>query len=254
VHNDGHVQSDCFARDVCAGFRRMSGNPVTPVSKNLRVKARRVLLLDDHPLVREWLAGMVALEPDLEVCGQADEADAALAAVDKMRPDIVVVDLSLPRGSGLEFIKQMRAQHPGIRLLVLSMHDEASVAERAFRGGAHGYAVKRESGPQIVEGIRAVLEGKFYASPSLTAQLAGRMFSGKAPHTERPEEVLSDREMEVFRLRGKGHSAKEVADRLGVSVKTVGSYDARIKEKLGLENAGELMREAVLWQDRQRGL
>jgi DNA-binding NarL/FixJ family response regulator len=218
------------------------------------VRKRRVFLLDDHPLVREWLAGMIALEPDLEVCGQADEASVALNVVNELRPDIVVVDLSLPRSSGLEFIKQMRDHQPGIRLLVLSMHDETTVAERAFRAGAHGYAIKRESGPQIVEAVRAVLEGKFYASQSLTAQLAGRMFAGRATHTERPEEVLSDREMEVFRLRGKGRSAKEIADVLGVSVKTVGSYEARIKEKLGLENAGELMREAVLWQDRQRGL
>ena len=107
---------------------------------------------------------------------------------------------------------------------------------------------------RIVDGIRTVLEGKFYASPSLTAQLAGRMFGGAARGGETPEELLSDREMEVFRLRGQGHSAKEIADRLGVSVKTVGSYDARIKEKLGLDDAGELMREAVRWHDRQRGL
>jgi DNA-binding NarL/FixJ family response regulator len=132
--------------------------------------------------------------------------------------------------------------------------DEATVAERAFRSGAHGYAVKRESGPQIVEGIRTVLEGKYYASPSLAGQLAGRMFADKTSRTDRPEDVLSDREMEVFRLRALALATKEIADRLGVSVKTVGSYEARIKEKLSLESAGELMREAVLWQDRQRGL
>ena len=227
---------------------------MTASAKIVRGKVWRVFLLDDHPLVREWLAGMIALEPDLEVCGQAAEPSVALAAVAARDPAIVVVDLSLPRGSGLEFIKQMRAEHPHIRLLVLSMHDEATVAERAFRAGAHGYAVKRETGPQIIEGIRAVLEGKFYASSSLTAQLAGRMFADKASRTERPEDVLSDRELEVFRLRGRGLGAKEIADRLSVSVKTVGSYEARIKEKLSLESAGELMREAVLWQDRQRGL
>ena len=197
---------------------------------------------------------MVGLEPDLEICGQAGEAAAALTAVPQARPDVMVVDLSLPRSSGLDLIKDMRTQFPAVRLLVLSMHDEASVAERAFRAGAHGYAVKRESGPQIIEGIRAVLEGKFYVSPSLTAQLAGRMFGAGARSGRRPEEVLSDREMEVFRLRGTGCAAKEIADRLGVSVKTVGTYDARIKEKLGLDDAGELMREAVLWHDRQRGL
>ena len=214
----------------------------------------KVFLVDDHPLVREWLASMVALEPDLEVCGQAEEAAAALAVVPQARPDLMVVDLSLPRGSGLDLIKNMRTQFPAVRLLVLSMHDEASVAERAFRAGAHGYAVKRESGPRIIDGIRTVLEGKFYASPSLTAQLAGRMFGGAAHGGGSPEDLLSDREIEVFRLRGQGRSPKEIADRLGVSVKTIASYDARIKEKLGLGDAGELMREAVLWHDRQRGL
>ncbi len=196
---------------------------------------------------------MVALEPDFTVCGQAEEAIAALAAVPQARPDIMVVDLSLPRGSGLELIKTMRTQFPAVRLLVLSMHDEASVAERAFRAGAHGYAVKGESGARIVDGIRTVLKGEFYVSPSLTGKLAGRMFGG-AHGGISPEESLSDREMEVFRLRGEGRSPKEIADLLGVSVKTVGSYDARIKEKLGLNDAGELMREAVLWHDRRRGL
>lgn len=222
--------------------------PVNPPAR------RRIFFVDDHPLVREWLASMVALESDLEVCGHAEDAAAALAAVPAARPDLMVVDLSLPRGSGLDLIRDMRAKFPGVRLLVLSMHDEASVAERAFRAGAHGYAVKRESGPKIIEGIRTVLAGKFYASPSLTSQLAGRMFGGSTRHSGLPEELLSDREMEVFRLRGAALSAKEIADRMGVSVKTVGSYDARIKEKLGLNDAGELMREAVLWQDRQRGL
>jgi DNA-binding NarL/FixJ family response regulator len=227
---------------------------VKPEVQTSHPARRRVFLVDDHPLVREWLASMVALEPDLEVCGQAEAAAAALVAVPQTRPDLMVVDLSLPRGSGLDLIKDMQTQFPAVRLLVLSMHDEASVAERAFRAGAHGYAVKRESGPRIIEGIRTVLEGKFYASPSLTAQLAGRMFGGAAHGGGSPEDLLSDREIEVFRQRGQGRSPKEIADRMGVSVKTIASYDARIKEKLGLSDAGELMREAVLWHDRQRGL
>jgi len=215
---------------------------------------RRIFLVDDHPLVREWLASMIALERDLEICGQAEDPTAALRAMPQVQPDLMIVDLSLPRGSGLELIKSMHIEFPGVRLLVLSMHDEASVAERAFRSGAHGYAVKRESGPEIIEGIRTVLAGKFYASQSLAAQLAGRMFGGGANSGQSPEDLLSDREMEVFRLRGQGRSLKEIAHALGVSVKTVGSYDARIKEKLGLGDAGALMREAVLWHDRQRGL
>ncbi|MFI5338021.1 MAG: response regulator [Opitutales bacterium] len=215
---------------------------------------RRVFFVDDHPLVREWLTRMVALEPDLEVCGQAEEAAAALALAPSARPDVIVVDLSLPRGSGLELIKSFREQYPAARLLVLSMHDEANVAERAFRAGAHGYAIKRESGPQIIRAIRTVLEGKFYASPSLASQIATRHFARTPGGGDAPEELLSDRELEVYRLRGLGRSAKEIASHLGVTVKTVGSYEARIKEKLGLSDAGELMRAAVLWHDRQRGL
>jgi DNA-binding NarL/FixJ family response regulator len=227
---------------------------VTPEAQTSKPPRRRVFFVDDHPLVREWLASMVALEPDLEVCGQEGEATAALTAVPQARPELMVVDLSLPRGSGLELIKNMRAQFPEVRLLVLSMHDEVIVAERAFRAGAHGYAVKGERGPRIIDAIRTVLEGKFYASPSLTTQLAGRIFGGGAHSSNTPGELLSDREMEVFRLRGQGRSPKEIADLLGVSVKTIGSYDARIKEKLGLDDVGDLMREAVLWHDRQRGL
>jgi DNA-binding NarL/FixJ family response regulator len=227
---------------------------MTALSKAARSKRARVLLVDDHPLVREWLASMIALEPDLEICGQAEDASAALAIVPLARPDVVMVDLTLPRGSGLELIKDLRAQFPGVRVLVLTTHDEAETAVRAFRAGAHGYAVKRDSGPQIIGAIRAVLDGKFHASTVLTAQLAGRMFGGTAAAGLSPEEQLSDREMEVFRLRGQGMGAKEIADALKVSVKTVGSYEARIKQKLGLENASALMREAVLWHDRKRGV
>jgi len=211
-----------------------------------------VFLVDDHPLVREWLASLIALESDLEVCGQAGEASAALVALLSAGADVVVVDLTLPRGSGLDLIKDLRARFPAVRLLVLTTHDEAAVAERAFRAGAHGYAVKSESGSKIIEAIRAVRAEKFYASPALTAQLAGRMFGGSAHAGGTPDELLSDREMEVFRLRGQGRATKEIADLMSVSMKTIGSYEARIKEKLGLKNATEVMRDAVLWQDRHR--
>jgi DNA-binding NarL/FixJ family response regulator len=235
----------------------MPGEPFPPRARRTIFEfcsvRRRVFLLDDHPLVREWLAGLVALEPDLEVCGQAEEASVALGAVLSVRPNIVVVDLSLPRGSGLEFIKDVRAQQPSTRLLVLSMHDEASVAERAFRAGAHGYVVKRESGPQIIEAIRAVLAGKFHASPALTAELAGRMLGSRDGRDGQPEDLLSDRELDVFRLRGHGRSTKEIAHQLRVSAKTISCYEVRIREKLGLPDAGELMRKAVLWHDQHRG-
>jgi DNA-binding NarL/FixJ family response regulator len=154
----------------------------------------------------------------------------------------------------LELLKELRTRFPALRLLVLSMHDEASIAERAFRAGAHGYAVKNESSPHIIEAIRAVLAGNFYTSAALAAQLTGRVLGGMARSGGQPEELLSDRELEVFRMRGQGLSAKEIAERMRVSVKTVGSYDERIKTKLGVESTNEVMREAVLWQERQRGL
>lgn len=214
----------------------------------------RIFLVDDHPLVREWLAGMIALQPDLEICGQADDAAAALASVAKERPDLVIVDLTMPRSSGLELIKDFRAQSATLRLLVLTAHEDSNVAERALRAGANGYAIKRQSGPQIIEAIRTVAGGKFYAAPGLANQLAARIFAPTAQKSGAPEDVLSDRELTVFQLRGQGRNAKEIADILRVSVKTVGSYDARAKEKLGLNSFGELTREAVLWHNRRVGL
>lgn len=217
-------------------------------------KRRRIFLVDDHPLVREWLTGMIALNADMEVCGQAENASAAMTAIAATRPDLAIIDLTMPRSSGLELIKDLRAQFPALRLMVLSAHEEPDLAERALRAGANGYAIKRESGPQIVEAIRAVLAGKFYTPPVLTKQLAERLFAAAAKKTGTPEELLSDRELTVFQLRGQGRTAKEIADVLRVSVKTVGSYDVRVKEKLGLTSLGELTREAVLWHNRRRGM
>ena len=225
-----------------------------PAAKAARPERRRVFLVDDHPLVREWLASLMALEPDLEICGQAEDAAAALASLALARPDVIVVDLSLPRSSGLELIKDVNVQFPAVRILVLSMIEEVSVVERALRSGAHGYVVKRESGAKIVEALRAVLDGKFYANPGLANELAGRRFGGVTQRGGNPEELLSDREMEVFRMRGQGRKTRQIAEFLKVSIKTVGSYDERIKVKLGLEDANALIREAVLWNDRRHGV
>jgi DNA-binding NarL/FixJ family response regulator len=225
-----------------------------PAANAARPERRRVFLVDDHPLVREWLASLMALEPDLEICGQTEDAAAALAALALARPDAIVVDLSLPRSSGLELIKDVKVQFPAVRILVLSMIEEVSVVERALRSGAHGYVVKRESGAKIVEALRAVLDGKFYANPGLTTELAGRMFGGVTQRGGNPDELLSDREMEVFRMRGQGRKTRQIAEFLKVSIKTVGSYDERIKVKLGLEGANAMIREAVLWNDRRHGV
>ncbi len=212
---------------------------------------RRVFIVDDHPLVREWLGSLLARESDLEVCGTAEDAGKALAAIANTRPDVAVVDLSLSRSSGLDLIKDIRLQHPAVQVLVLSMHEEISYPERAFRAGARGYVLKRESGSCVVAAIRTVLAGQFYASQSLAAELAGRMAGAAERTSDSPADILSDREMEVFELRGAGRSAKAIAEHLHVSVKTIESYEARIKQKLGLQNAGELLREAVRWLDRK---
>jgi DNA-binding NarL/FixJ family response regulator len=222
----------------------------SPIPKSSR---RRVFIVDDHPLVREWLGGLVGGESDLQVCGQAEDGPTALAAIPIATPDVVVVDLTLPRSSGIELIKDLRAQYPDLKILVLSMHDEVSIAERAFRAGANGYVVKRDSSERIIEGIRTVLSGRVYASSTLTAQLAEKMFAGSARDGAPPEEVLSERELEVFQLRGQGRTPNEIALHLKVSIKTVGSYDARIKTKLGLQNAAELLRAAVRWNDSRTG-
>ncbi len=222
-------------------------------NKSPRSSRRRVFIVDDHPLVREWLGGLIESEADLQVCGQADDGPTALASVPIANPDIVVVDLTLPRSSGIELIKDLRAQYANLKMLVLSMHDEVSIAERAFRAGANGYVVKRDSSERIIEGIRTVLSGKVYASSTLTAQLAEKMFGGVGRKEAPIEELLSDRELEVFRLRGQGRTPGEIAQYLKVSIKTVGSYDARIKTKLGLDNAAELLRAAVRWNDSRSG-
>jgi DNA-binding NarL/FixJ family response regulator len=215
---------------------------------------RRVFIVDDHPLVREWLASLVAREADLVICGQAEDAATALASVPLARPDLIVVDLSLNRSSGMELIKDLRAQASTAQILVLSMHEEANIAERALRAGARGYILKGETASQVIDAIRAVLAGQFYVSASLMSQLAGLLFSGTARSTGSPVETLSDREIEVFQLRGQGRVTKEIAEQLKVSVKTVETYEARIKEKLGLRTAGELVREAVRWHDRKHGV
>ena len=216
----------------------------------MTARRSRVFVVDDHPLVREWLGSLIAREADLEVCGQTDDAAKALTMLATANPDIAVVDLSLSRSSGLALIKDLRLQYPAVRVLVLSMHEEISFPERAFRAGARGYVLKRESGSCVVTAIRTVLSGQFYASQSLAAELAGRMAGAAERNGDSPDEILSDRELEVLELRGAGRTAKAIAEHLNVSVKTIESYEARIKQKLGLQNAAELLREGVRWQER----
>jgi DNA-binding NarL/FixJ family response regulator len=214
--------------------------------------AARVFIVDDHPLVREWLGSLIARETDLEVCGDAEDATTALAVLAAARADIVVVDLSLKHSSGLDLIHDLQTRFPQTAVLILSMHEETSFAERAVRAGARGYVLKRESGSSVVTAIRTVLRGQFYASEPLAAELLGRLAKSPLERVaESPADSLSERELAVFERRGLGRTSKLIAEELNVSVKTVESYEARIKQKLGLRGAGELLRAAVRWVERR---
>lgn len=213
--------------------------------------AHTIFLVDDHPLVREWLTNLLHQEPDLRVCGEAASAPEAVAAIERLRPSVVVVDITLEDGSGLELLKDIRRVSPRSVSLMLSMHDELTYAERALRAGARGYVTKRETTGKIVAAIREVLAGRIFVSDELKAMIAERMLSGSASKAD--VSLLSDRELEVFRMLGQGRETREIAASLKISVKTVQVYFARIKEKYGLAGHNELLREAILWWDSSGG-
>jgi DNA-binding NarL/FixJ family response regulator len=209
----------------------------------------RIFLVDDHPLVREWLTNLIRQQPDFVVCGEAEDAPQAMQVVAVVKPDVAIVDISLKDGSGIELIKNLRAFQPGLAIVVLSMHDELFYAERALRAGAQGYIMKREATQKIIAGIRQILAGKLYMSEQLAGVLAQRFVAGRPVSGGSPVEQLSDRELEVFQLLGQGYETRQVAGAIHVSMKTVQAYCARIKEKLNLSNATELLREAVRWHE-----
>ena len=208
-----------------------------------------MFLVDDHPLVREWLTNLLKQQPDLEVCGEAENAAQALLGIAKTKPSLAIIDISLNAASGLELVKDLCIQHPSVASLVLSMHEEELYAERAMRAGARGYVRKRETSKNILAAIRRVLEGGIYISQKLSNAMAQKFLKGQEAVGVAQSRVgqLSDRELEVFQLLGKGRSTSEIADELHLSLKTVQAYSVRAKEKLGLTSAAELLREAILW-------
>jgi DNA-binding NarL/FixJ family response regulator len=210
----------------------------------------KILLVDDHPLVREGLANLILQQPDMEVCGEASSEPQALQLISSTRPNVAVVDLTLENGSGLELIKSIKAMHPTVAMLALSMHDESLYAERALRAGARGYLMKREAAKKVIQGIRAVLGGQLFVSEKITAMMAERFVEGRTAPAS-PVNQLSDRELEVFQLLGRGQTTRQIADHLHVGFKTVQAYCARIKDKLQLANATELLRAAMQWNDNQ---
>lgn len=208
-------------------------------------KKSKVLLVDDHPVLREGLTRLINDEPDLTVCGEADDVPAALRAVAKLKPDIAVVDLSLKGGDGIDLTKSIRQMDPDVPVLILTMHDEAFYAERALRAGAQGFVSKQDAGEEVLAAIRQILNGELYVSAGLSTKVIKKLLMSDGVEDRPLVERLSDRELQVFRLIGEGKGTKEIADELNLSPKTIETYRAHIKEKLNIPNAIELVRQAV---------
>ncbi|HEX8385398.1 MAG TPA: response regulator transcription factor [Rubricoccaceae bacterium] len=211
--------------------------------------AYRIFLVEDHPVMREGYASLISHEPDMEICGEAASAEEAFSVVPGLRPDVVVADLSLPGVNGIELIKRLNALDACGAVLVVSAHDESLYAERALAAGAKGYLMKHESAGNVVEAIRRVLGGHLYLSEKLRERLILSRIA-QSPPPGSPVDPLTDREIEVFEHFGRGRTTQEIAERLGLSPKTVESHRANIKKKMGIEHAPEFVQRAVLWVER----
>lgn len=212
---------------------------------NIQAGKAKVFLVDDHPIVRQGLGLLINREPDLVVCGEAEDAPSALQRMVSAQPDLMVIDISLDGPDGLELLKTIRLKEPILPVLILSMHEESTYAERSLRAGANGYIMKQEATERVLVAIRRILEGKVYLSERLTNKMLEQFVHGAGSSKNDPLMTLSDRELEVYRLIGAGHGTRQIADELHVSVKTVESYQAHIKEKLSLRNARELVQHAI---------
>lgn len=218
-----------------------------------QIKKCRVLLVDDHPIVRQGLALLIDREPDLCVCGEAEGAHTAFHAIETLRPDLVVLDISLSGPDGLDVLKEIRMKTENLPVLILSMHDESIYAERAMRAGANGYIMKQEATERVLIAIRRILQGDVYLSDRLTNTMLQQYVHGASQAKKSPLVNLTDRELEVFRLIGEGHGTRQIADELHLSVKTIESYQAHLKEKLALRNARELVQHAIEWTVNLKG-
>ncbi len=212
---------------------------------------KRLLIVDDHPMMRTGLAQLIDNEDDLKVCGEADNAGQATAAVAKQKFDLALVDISLPDRNGLELIKDLRALDPSLPILIVSMHDEMLYAERVLRAGARGYIMKQEGGQKFLQAIRRVLAGQVFVSEKMSARILESLAGNLAESSASPVRRLTDREFEVFQLISQGIGTSEIATRLHLSVKTVEVHRANIKQKLNLTTATDLVRYAVRWLDAQ---
>jgi DNA-binding NarL/FixJ family response regulator len=223
----------------------------TPAKTN-RPETYQIIIVDDHPIVRQGLAQLIDQEADLHICGQAEDAHQAMRAIRELSPDLVIVDVTLRTTSGIDLIKDIKIQFPEVPVLTLSMHDEALYAERALRAGAKGYIMKQEATEEVVTAIRRVLAGTVYVSQGMAAKMVSTIAAGASEKGSSPVDRLSDRELEVFRLIGEGFGTREMAEKLHLSVKTIETYRAHIKDKLSLQDANELLRAAIRWANSQR--
>lgn len=206
-----------------------------------------ILIVDDHPIVRQGLAELVNHENDFVVCGQAEDAHQAMKAVKELKPDMAIVDISLKETSGMELIKNLNLQYPNLPVLALSMHDESLYAERALRAGARGYIMKVEATEKVIMAIHKILNGEIYISDKMAAKMMHKLVGRGNKIIASPLDSLSNRELEVFQLIGKGFGTRQISERLYLSIKTIETYRAHIKEKLHLADAPELLQYAIQW-------
>src|ERR1700679_1743089 len=210
-----------------------------------QVKKKTVFVVDDHPLLRQGLALLINREPDLTVCGEAEEAHAAMREIAAKQPDILIADISLNGPDGLDLLKNLRMLYPTLPVLILSMHDESIYAERALRARANGYIMKQEATEKVLVAVRRILGGDIYLSDRMANKLLHQYISGASPDMNSRLSALSDRELEVFRLIGEGRSTRQIAEKLHLSIKTVETYQAHIKDKLSLHSGRELVQHAI---------
>ena len=225
------------------------------VSKKPQAKSEenktKIVVVDDHPIVRQGLTELVNREDDLMVCGQAEDAHQAMQAIKALKPDMIIVDISLKETSGMELIKDIKAQYPNLSVLALSMHDESLYAERVLRAGAEGYIMKAEATENIVRAIRKVISGQIYLSDRMAPKMVRKLVRAGPNVGASAIERLSDRELEVFRLIGQGYTTRQIAENLYLSIKTIETYRAHLKEKLNLPNAAKLLQYAIRWVNSQ---
>ena len=207
----------------------------------------RILIIDDHPLLRQGIAALINSQKDFTVCGELNEAKQAITVIQKTDPDVVILDLALQGTSGIEVLKNLKVQFPKIRVLVLSMHDESIYAPRALRAGAMGYVMKQEAPEKVIAALRKILAGEVALSAEMGTKMLSRLSGNRSASSLSPMDALSDRELEVFNLLGHGSGTREIANRLHLSVKTIESHRAHIKEKLHLDTAAQLVRHAIQW-------